>query len=88
MKIQGFSPRMRIANPDGTIHQDFHGLLSQLITQLQQNLSNEGYKMPQQNAANIAILNNTKSTGALVYDKDNHVLKVNLNGTFKTITTA
>lgn len=72
---------------DGHWHPAWKLLLGNLITQLQQNLSNEGFIIPQQTTDNINILNNNKSTGALIYDSTTHELKINLNGMFKTIQT-
>lgn len=75
-------------NADGRVSEVWYNVLNQLIIQMQQNVSNEGYKVPQQSTFNISDLNNTKSTGALLYDNDLHLLKVNINGTFRTVTTS
>jgi hypothetical protein len=72
---------------DGNWHPAWQQFMTQLITQLQGNLSNEGYKVPQQDQTNITALETPKSTGALLYDSDNHLLKVNINGTWKTVQT-
>jgi hypothetical protein len=61
------------------------GVFAQLVTELQNNLSNEGYKVPQQPTANVQLLNTAQSEGALLYDSDTKELKVNINGTFKTV---
>lgn len=61
------------------------GVFSQLISELQNNLSNEGYKVPQQPTANVQLLNTAKSEGALLYDSDTKELKVNIGGTFKVV---
>jgi len=61
------------------------GVFAQLISELQQNLSNEGYKVPQQPTANVQALNTTQSEGALLYDSDTKELKVNINGTFRVV---
>lgn len=63
-------------------------MFTQLFSAIQNNLSQEGFKISQQPSANIAELNNDKSTSALLYDSDTHELKINLNGEFKTIQTA
>lgn len=69
------------------MHPYWYGLFSQLNTQMMSNLSNEGFVPPSQPAANIALLTQSKN-GTLVYDSDNDLMKVNINGTFKTITTS
>lgn len=77
-----------LVDKDGNLTQPWKLAFAQLLTQLQKNLSDEGFVIPQQSSANISILNNAKSTGALIYDADTHELKINLNGIFKTIQTA
>jgi len=62
--------------------------LSQLITQLQNILSPEGIALPKQSAANITVLNTTKSIGNVLFNTDTSEAMVNLTGTFKTITTS
>lgn len=75
-------------NKDGHVTEVWYNVLNQLIIQMQENVSNEGYKVPQQSTFNVSALNNTKSIGALLYDEDLHLLKVNINGVFKTVTTS
>lgn len=72
------------------MHPVWHSFFSQLTTALQFNLSQEGIIVPKQTALNIAKLNvtNPDKFGATIYDNDNHVAKINLNGVFKTITTS
>lgn len=78
----------KAANKDGTIHPELHELLSELITQLQNNLSDEGIQVPLQPTSNIILLNTPQSTGRFIYDSTEDLAKVNINGTFKTITTS
>lgn len=63
-------------------------LFQQLFTELQANYSNEGLKVPRQSTANIVTLNTAQSIGALLYDKETHQAKVNINGVFKVIQVA
>jgi len=72
---------------DGTWHPAWQQFFNQLVTQMQSNLSDEGYKLPQQTPANITTLQTPASTGAVLYDSTNHVMKVNINGTWKTVQT-
>lgn len=76
----------RAVTKDGKLHPEFERVLTQLIQELQKNLSNEGYKVPQQPTPKITQLNTQNSIGALLYDSDTHQLKVNINGTFKVVT--
>lgn len=77
-----------LVDKHGTMHPIWNNFFNQFIGVLQRNLSTEGYLLPQQTAANISSLNTPNSTGALLYDSDNNLLKVNINGTFKTVTTS
>jgi hypothetical protein len=87
MNIPNFQSS-KFVDSNGYLTNEWQLIMQQLIQALQQNLSNEGYKLPQQSAANIATLNTTDSTGNLIYDSTNNVAKVNLNGTYVTITTS
>lgn len=72
-----------IAEKDGRLTDSWRQLLSQMITEMQTKMSHEGIFVPQQTTTNIAILDNVKSTGALIYDSNTHKLKANINGVFK-----
>lgn len=61
-------------------------IFQQLFKEAQDNLSEEGFIIPAQNTANIAILNNIKSKNALIVNSDTNALLFNQNGTFKTAT--
>ena len=65
-----------------------NNLMTELLTVLQNHLSDEGYKLPFQTTSNLVILNNDKSIGRILYDQDAKLMKVNLDGTYKTIQTA
>jgi hypothetical protein len=78
-------PATKWVNEKGHLLPEIHGVLSQLTTQLQQFLSNEGYVVPQQPTTKITALNTTRSIGALLYDSTTNELKVNINGTFKVV---
>lgn len=75
----------KIVDKEGYLTAPWQNMLIQLITELQKNAGNEGLVMPSQTAANIALLTNS-SNGTLVYDSTNNIPKVNVNGTFKSIT--
>jgi hypothetical protein len=77
----------KFTDKEGNLTDTWKMILSQLFSHLQNNLSQEGIKVPQQTTANIGILDNINSLGALIYDKDTNELKVNINGTFKVIAT-
>jgi hypothetical protein len=87
MNIQSLT-NVKIADANGMPTPAFLNFMSQFFQQMQQNFSQEGYKLPQQTTANISTLNTAKSTSAMVYDKDTHEFKVCINGTFKTVQVA
>jgi hypothetical protein len=85
-----------IVSSGGMLSDAWSLILQQLITALQQNLSNEGFRIPQLPTTTINTLqtqyaassNPSAYYGDLVYDSNANVLKVNIAGTFKTIQTA
>lgn len=81
-------PKGPVVDNKGNMTELWELFFSQLITALQNNLSNEGIILPQQPTTNIAKLTGPQSIGAVIYDNTLNVAKVNLNGTFKTITTS
>lgn len=78
----------KMVNEDGTLHPNFQNLLNQLIGEMQENLSEDGFKVPKRQTADINNLNNTKSTAAILYDNETHQFKANINGDFKVILTS
>lgn len=62
-------------------------ILNQLLTQMQNALSDEGFVVPSQSASEIAKLTNSPN-GTLIYDSTNNLLKVKIGGTFRTVTTS
>lgn len=87
MKIPNFIDTV-VVDKEGRLTNEFKQILIQLFTQLGINLSDEGFKIPEQTSANISLLNNINSKNRLIVDSDTNQLKINLNGTFKTITTS
>lgn len=77
----------KIADENGNLTSEWQLIFDQLFSQIGVNLSNEGLVVPSQSSSNISLL--TKSLPfTLVGDSTNNVLKVNLNGIFKTVTTS
>lgn len=69
------------------IHPSWRSFFNQITNALQNNLSNQGHKLPPQSSDVINTLIQPQNTGLLVYDSTNHVLKTNLNSVIKTIAT-
>ena len=81
----------RFVDEKGFLTEQWQQILMQLFSELQNNCSNEGLKVPMQSNAEpekiIDKLNNEKSKSALLYDSDTNKLLISLNGTFKEIQT-
>ncbi len=80
--------KLQVANSDGSIHTDLRNFLSALLIGINTSLSDEGINIPAQSASNIVLLNNMKSNRNIIYDSDNKVAKINIDGVYKTITTS
>lgn len=86
----------KIVDRNGYLTEEWQNIFQALFTALQGNVSEEGFHIPQQSAANIATLqtqfaaatNPATYYGDMLYDSTNDLLKVNIAGTFKTITTS
>lgn len=74
-------------NEDGMLSAEAHQQFDQLFSELQNNLSNEGFMIPQQDTDTITSLNHDKSKSALLYNQNHNEFNGNVNGTFKTIPT-
>lgn len=82
-----------LVDKNGHMHELWQQFFDQLIVQLQTNFRPEGFAIPQQTAANIALLvANTNSippynpTSSIIYDSTNNLFKGNISGTWKTFT--
>lgn len=76
----------RIVDENGILTPEWANIFNQIITELQLNLSNEGYVLPQLATTDIAKLTGTQSIGSMVYDSTTPAMKVNINGVWKTVT--
>lgn len=76
----------RIVDKEGYLTPEWSNLLQQLFTELQSNVSNEGYVVPSRETADINKL--TAKNGAFLYDSEAHAAKVIVNGAVKTIQVA
>lgn len=86
MKIPNFA-NDRFVQENGNMTTVWANIINQLITELQLNLSNEGYVLPQLTTTQISELTDAdKSKGAMVYDSTTNEFKVNINGTWKVVT--
>lgn len=84
MNIPNFQ-NVQFVDENGYLTPEWQLIMQQLFQALQSNLSDEGYKVPQQPTAVINQLNTAASIGALLYDSTTNQLKVNISGTFQVI---
>lgn len=84
MNIPNFE-NIQFVDRQGYLTPEWQLILEQVFQALQKNLSDEGYKVPQQPTTTINQLNTAASTGALLYDSTTNQLKVNISGTFQVI---
>lgn len=85
MKIPNFA-NDKFVNENGIMTTTWANIINQLITELQINLSNEGYVLPGLTTTQINDLTDVnKSKGAMVYDETTNEFKVNINGTWKVV---
>lgn len=80
----------KIVDENGYLLPEWQQLFTQLITELQNNLSNEGYVLPRLPTSDINYLGSTpetlqKSIGAMIYDSTTDEFKVNLNGVWRVV---
>jgi hypothetical protein len=87
MKIPNFI-NTKIVNDKGELTESWKEVMTQLFTQLQLNVSDEGFMIPQQSSANVTTLGVPESTGAVLYDYDKNLFNGNINGTFQQIITS
>ncbi len=72
----------------GAMAPHHEGTFSQLFTQLQNNLTPNGYVIPALTTDGISKIPLTPTTNLLVINSDTNQLKICLNGVFKTIQVA
>lgn len=87
MKIPSLPNDRKIVDDKGYLTDIWANFLSNLITVLNENLSNEGFILPSQNAANIAKLNSGTNKSRILWNSTLQKAVVNNDGTFKEIIT-
>lgn len=89
MNIPNFSGSA-IADKNGNPTSEFQSWMDQLILELQKNAGTEGLtpvSLPTDDISKIESSDN-KQNGTFIYDSDTDEVKVNINGTFKTVQVA
>jgi hypothetical protein len=83
----------KFVDDQGYLTPEYQVFFQDLITQMQINLSDEGFRIPQQTTATIAQLKSSFNSqpkpnvyfGDLLYDSTTDEAKINIAGTFKVI---
>lgn len=81
-------PNQPLHDQNGNIHPAWYYFLSQITQEMQNNLSQEGIKIPMQPTANISKIQTISPDPSFIYDSNLHTVKVAINGVFKTVQTA
>lgn len=84
MQIPPFE-NMKFTDEKGMLTPAAEQMLKLLFQQLTQNVGTEGFIIPSQSVANIALLTNS-ANGTILYDSTNNLYKGLVAGAFKTFT--
>lgn len=77
----------KVVDQNGNWTDPWRIVISQLLSQLKLNFSDQGFLLPPQKTSFIAGLTNAPN-GTIIYDSDISKGKIKENGVFKTITTS
>jgi hypothetical protein len=92
MNIQNWF-NTKMVDENGYLTPEYQVFFQDLITQLQQNLSNQGFQLPQQPTAKINYISSVFAAspnpnvyyGNIIYDTTTDQAKLNVAGTYKVI---
>lgn len=87
MEIPNIPNDRTIVDKDGKLTDMWASFFSNLITELNFNLSNEGYILPSLGSDDIATLSVDGNKSRILWDSDIEKAMVNNDGTFKEIVT-
>lgn len=81
-------PVAKLIDDNGNLNEIWHNFFFQLLQLMQQNLSDEGFLIPQLSTTDIAKLTDPSKTpnGTMVYDSTTDDFKGMKGGVFKTFT--
>lgn len=81
-------PDTPLIRKDGKMHDAWYRFFNQWTNECQKNLSEEGLNIPKQTQSKINTLQGANPLPSFVYDKDNKVAKVAIEGVYKTVMTS
>lgn len=76
---------VRLVDEKGYPTTQMQAWMSQLQTNMNKSLSDEGLEIPQQSTQNINYINSQTEQNMIWYDKDSSAYKVNVDGEIKTV---
>lgn len=77
----------QLVDENGELTTPWARTISQLLVELESNLSNEGYKLPQQPTTNIdLIIEQPQTEGTMIWDSTTKQMKVNDGTGWKVVT--
>jgi len=79
--------RSSLVMPDGHLTSDGTLFLTQLVTYLQSNLSETGFRLPHLSTTQLTDLESSAPLGTMVYDSTANLPKMKRSGGWETITT-
>lgn len=77
--------QQQVVDEKGFLTPQWRQFFEQLLQNMQQSLSDEGFLIPPQSAANIALLTDSPN-GTIIYDETNNEFKGKKAGSFMTFT--
>ena len=87
MNIPNVPNDRKVVDDNGSITDVWAAFFSSLVDELNGNLSDEGFVLPQQNSINIGLLSNSINKSRILWNSDTEKAMVNNDGTFKEILT-
>lgn len=87
MKVPNFMHVQYVQPSNGYLTSDMQAYHDELNQNLEINLGDNGWQVPQLTNNEINTIAPSKPNGTLWYDKDNHKLTVKENGSIKTVNT-
>jgi hypothetical protein len=80
-------PLTPVVKQGGQMHDDWYLYFSQLTSELQNNISEEGLGLPQQNTANISVLQASPPKPSIIYNSETDTPLIRVKGVYKAIQT-
>lgn len=80
-------PASRVVDEKGNLTNEYRIFFDQLINQLQYNVSDAAYLLPQHDDSNLSNFNDARFTSGIVYNNESKNVQVNTDGQYKPIST-